>query len=930
MQFFYQYFGRDNHENDRGEMFVKCPFTHTDENGQPYYESNPSAHINIDKSAFHCKVCAKGMSEAQFISELQGVSYKDALSLLAMMEDHTEDTWTAEKTSFHVSSEARKLTKSLNIMEVADELQLGFEPEKGGISFPVFVYGELLDVRNYVPGRKTKDGRSIKVLSRKGAKPLILPFDLWIDSVKDTLLLAGEKDMAIGRKHGFNAITFTGGERSIPKLFKASFKGRKVYIAYDNDRAGIDGANAVAVQLKEWGAFPYVVKGHYEVCTEKGEDIHDFFEKYGKTKEDLTQILKDTPVFTETEYREERAKVIPNVTIDGALDPKYKGRFVSSNVSVVSVFDDVHQVPDYVEFEKIQVSDGYMEVGDKKAWALGESNLHDILYLMEKSITDEKQHKNLKMIAGLSKEKGIAKKVLSSVNIYKSVVADAIESSTDHDVISNPKEIVAYCVGKRMDPGKRYQITYKVPAHPQDQHLVAIVTEIEESSQSISKFQVTNDVKASLECFKVKEGQTVTEKMLELFERSKGYIGVAARPDIFFATDLFFHTPLKFRAANDTHRGTLDCIIVGDERTGKSKTAKELIELYEVGIIASLKTTTEAGLIGGSDQSLGGYKTKLGILPRNNRGAVILEEFSGGGKELISRLTEIRSSQRVRIGRVNGSLEAEAQVRMLSISNPMARNGKSMPVRSYPHGISILRDLIGNSEDISRYDYVLVVGSTGEYISPLEKLKLEPYPKQAYMNRVRWIWSRKPEQVTITDEVVEYIFNKQTELNRSYDADIKLFGPETWMKLSRLSVAAAGIVCSMDETGEKIIVTKEHVDWAADYMLNIYDNEIFRLGQYVQSQRRYTVCDDAAVHMLQQIYTNHAVMLHQLEIESEMTRQQLEAVSGLDRRDFNKVVNSLVKGFFLELSGDKMMPTLRFRTAMKHVGSVYPKGVGEE
>jgi hypothetical protein len=924
MKFFNKYFGTDHHINDRGEMFVKCPFPHFNEKGETYLEENPSSHINLERSMFHCKVCGKGMSEASFLSKLQGISYKESLIMLETMKDDNADNWEKEQAAFLESEEAQNLAKDLGIYGIHKELKLGYEPDQGGISFPVFIYNDLMDVRSYDPKRTSKKGHSLKVLSRKKAKPLLLPFDLWVDDKRDTILAAGEKDMAILRVNGFNAITFTGGEQSVPKLFKASFKGRRVFIPYDNDQAGKEGAYKVAAHLKEWGAYPYVVDGHYSVCTEKGEDIHDFFKKYGKTAADLQNIFDNTPEFTEEMFQKERAKRVPVVRLEEAMDPKYRKRYVSSHVSVVSVFEEVYQIPDYVEYD-IEPEEGKPY---KSSWTIGEKNLQDILYLMDNKINEQKQYKELQRFAR-TKDKLMNLRILSSVNIYKAVLTDTVESSSDKEEVSNPRELIVYIIGTRLDPGKKYFVTYQTTPNPHDQKIVGIVDAAEDSSSSVANFKMTKEVKESLEPFKLKEGQTVNEKMSELFERGKAFVGVEARKDITYGTDLFFHTPLDFMFNNKVFRSTLDVMIVGDERTGKSKTAKEMLNMYELGVIASLKTSTEASIVGGSDSTSGGWKTKLGVLPRNHKGAVILEEFSGGGKDLISRLTEIRSSQRVRIGRVNGTLEAEAKVRMLSISNPATNNGSSTPVRNYPNGTKIILDLIGANEDIARYDYFILVAATDNYISPLAMSTADPIPKEAYMNRIRWVWSRKPEQVVLDREIMEHIVAASEDLNRRYDCHIKLFGPETWMKLSRIAIASAGLTCSMDETGEKIVVTESHVHFAMNFLKACYDNDTFRLGEYVQTKRRTTELDDTSISALQGLYNQHTIMLQQLEMESEMSRQQLEAVSGLERKEFNRTINQLVRGAFLELRGERMQPTVRFRKAMKKMREVYPQGVGE-
>ena len=132
--------------------------------------------------------------------------------------------------------------------------------------------------------------------------------------------------MAIARANGFNAITFTGGEQSFPKLFKASFKNKHIYLVYDNDQAGHEGSKKIAALLKDVGAIPHVVSGHYQVCTEKGEDIHDFFKKYGKTSQDLQEILDNTPEFTADEYEVERNKLVPLISLEQATQGIYHNR----------------------------------------------------------------------------------------------------------------------------------------------------------------------------------------------------------------------------------------------------------------------------------------------------------------------------------------------------------------------------------------------------------------------------------------------------------------------------------------------------------------------------------------------------------------------------------------------------------------------------
>jgi hypothetical protein len=813
------------------------------------------------------------------------------------------------------------------------DLKIGFEGK--GFSFPVYIYGELLDVRNYCQGRQPK------VLSRggsglpKGAKTLPYPFDLWREDDRPTLLCAGEKDMAIARQHGFNALTFTGGEMAFPKLFKHSFKGKKVYIVYDNDQAGHEGSRKVASLLRDAKATPYVVTEHYKVCTEKGGDIHDFFCKYGRTSTDLQKMLDETPEFTEEQHREEQQKYIPLVTIEQSTQGQYANRLVSSRVSVVATYEETYHVPDYVELTKIAYDgkNDTMNKDEQKIYSLDEENIKDILHLMDSNLKKAQIDVALKGLAGVPpKESNIVMKEKSRINVFKAVVMDDMESgSSNGDEKATMREMLVYSIGEPLEPSMKYRIFYKPTAHPlKGQQVVGIILKLEESDSSVNRFSVNPSVIESLKCFQVGPNETVKAKMNELYERSKGIIGVEARKDVTFATDLFFHTPLDFKFGRRIERAYLDAMIVGDPRTSKSQTAKKLLELYGLGLITSLKTATKAGLLGGSDQTAGGWKTKLGLIPRNHKGALVLEEFSGGGQELISQLTEVRSSNRVRLTRVNGSIDVPAQVRMLSISNPSTgQGGTSLPLRNYPNGIQVLLDLIGAAEDIARYDFFVLVDKTNTYISPLDDFDLEPYPKESYQNRIRWIWSRTADQIIIERPVQEYVVQCAEELNADYDNHIQIFGAEAWKKLSRVAIATAAMVCNISEDGQSLIVTKEHVTWAKGFLIACYDNQIFKLREYVEMQRRLVECDATTVHALQGIYSQHQVLMKQLEMTTEMSQRDLQGMSNMDQKEFSKVMNQMVKYGFVEY-GSKVTPTVRFRTAMTMIDKqMFMPKVGE-
>ena len=726
--------------------------------------------------------------------------------------------------------------------------------------------------------------------------------------------------MAIARANGFNAITFTGGENSFPKLFKKSFKGKTIYIAYDNDDTGFKGAQKAAYFLKDAGATPYIVTGHHTVCTEKGGDLHDFFQKYNQTADDLQRHLDNASLFDEALYQEAKEKIAPTVRLSEAVSGQYVNRrLIRSHINVVSVYDTIFNIPDVVKAEKtVHDESSDIEKGTQFEWILDEQNLRDVLTLVDSNITDQKQHSRLLQLLGIPpKENFIDMRNVSTVPVYKAVIAD--ESEGDQEEVLR-SELVAYSVGKPLQAGQKYVITHMTTTHPfAGQQVVTIIHDYEEADARISSFQVTEQTKQLLQVFQPQAGQSVQDKMEELALRAKGFIGAEARQNVTWATDMFYHTPLEFQLGNRTERAYLDVMVVGDPRTTKSQTAKAMQRMYGLGTVVSLKTASEKGLIGGSDNSSGGWRTRIGLLPRSHKNAVIMEEFSGGGKELVSKLTEIRSSNRVRITRVSGTLDVPAMVRMLSISNPAVQSdGQSLSLRQYPSGIKILLDLIGAAEDIARYDFFLLVEEQDNFVSPLSFFDEEAYAQENYEARIRWVWSRKKDQIQFDRATAEYLIERHTDLNKKYDSPVKLFGMEAWKKLARISIAVAGLTVSTDETFENIIVTKEHIDFAEKFMVSLYDNEVFKLQEFVRINRQYSECRDVDIAALQRIYTNNAVMLQQLEMATEIGQQQLQAVSGLEPKLFGGVINDLFKSHFIKYNGTKIVPTEKFRKAMPH------------
>ncbi|QBX06338.1 DNA primase [Paenibacillus phage vB_PlaP_API480] len=913
--------------NDKGEASVLCPF-HSDH--------SPSAHVNLEKGTFHCKVCELGHSEVSFLAAVEGITYTAARKRMNQVQKRVQEHGFGYEKVQELHENLTNNEERYNVLielgfnpSTIKALKLGYDPKDKYCTFvaPVLIGGMAMDFRRY---RKNAEP---KVLGDKNSKPLIFPYDIWDKDKRPTLLCAGEKDTVIARSRGFNAICFTGGEGSFPVLFGHRFNGRKVYIVYDNDKAGMDGAYSAAVKLKEAGSSPYVVTGHHYICKEKGEDIWDFFMKYKKTANDLKAILANTKEVTEAEYRKARVKSIPEVTLDQALTADYIGKTISTCVQVVATYDDYFQVPTVMEAVKYDEDSKFntMCKGEKREWSLDlEERPEDILKLIDVKGSDVALEKNAKFLCGVpANEKFVSMKELAKDYAYKAVITDANSGSLNLDGNgSKIREIVVVTVGQSLESGKKYYIDYKIVANKAEgRRSYAIAQSVREHDSEVSNFVFNQEVKKAIAPFRVSEGQTIEEKIDEIFEKAKGFIGVEASKNIFLAVELFYHTPLMFNFAGRQEKSALDVMIIGEPRSMKSRTAKKLHEMYELGVITSLKTSTTAGLIGGSDKTAGGgYKTKIGIIPRNHKSAVILEEFSGADPSFISTITEVRSSNILRINRVNGTLEMDCMVRTLTISNPKAVPGHGYrPISSYTYGSEVIQELVPAPEDIARYDFFLLVARPKQIVDLRQETE-EPYEKESYMSRVRAIWSRNPDQIILADGVEDYIQRCAEELTSIYSDFLNFFGTETWLKLSRISIATAAIVANYDDNG-RLIVTADHVDFAMKWYKSCYDNELFRLREQVRSIRQYEELGPQDVNVLENIYKKFPAFVDYLEENSEIYTNEIKSIVATEQEDRDKLVNVMLATKFVRLRGNKLERTPRLMKALRKINKVseYPK-----
>lgn len=909
-----------------GENTVLCPF---------HSETTPSMQINTMQKIFHCFGCGAHGTENDFISKYYGIgrgqtsSFKEALFKSDSLADYEAFARSGgEYKANYTYLELKKLGVSDTVLEdlmVGSEVFSVMDDDSGELSiapsktstrlvFPIIMKDRVLDLRTYTTDPAVRP----KSTSKTGAPAgLILPYHLWESDNSMTVICEGEKDMAMARTYGFNAISL-GGCRNLPTHMIECFRDRQVCIVYDNDTPGKAGAKKLASALYSVTKHVYIADIGAYVSEEK-EDVTDFFVKYKYTADQFEEMIENAKIFDAYAQEEFIKESYPEVSLNEA-STTYLGKTVRSNVQVMATFEEQYSVPSYAVFTKENVG-GKEEYnrkhkGDTEYWSLQKANFEDVLVLTDNNLRKNQIHDNLKAIVGWGNEEYVKVSTANPKTVFKASVADCTESVVIKDV--KRTEFVCY-TDEKLEAGKNYQIIYKVVPHPyKGQQQVLIVSEIKESGDVVTSFEVTPDVIADLSEFQ-KYG------FKELVEKQKAYVKFNVDSRLLEFIDLWYHTPKEFDFGYMKGiRGYLDGIIVTESRVGKSTTAQALSKVYGIGSIASLagSAATSAGLVGGSVKAGSSSQIRPGLIPRNHGKAIIFEELAKAKFSLMPELTDIRSSGIVRINRSTGDLSLPASVRILFLTNPKTEeDGLIRPIMAYPNGIEIVKPLIGAIEDIARFDFIYILGENPSDIDPLWAPP-EGFTEKQLRNRIYWIWSRTCDQVKIAPEMQQYIVDISKKLNDKYAGSVKIFSTETWKKIARMAIAIAGYMVSTDVSYSSIIVQKKHVDIAALLIESIYNNSIFKLKEFIDEERKQLVCTLPDIEFAREYNSRYPTMMTYLEKNSNVAKNTLATIAGLDQSIFNDALKQLAKHSFVTMTQFKIFPTPKLLIAMKKLGDL--------
>lgn len=377
----------DGEESDDGEQRMYCPLCE-----EPGVSASASASMNIAGNKWNCLKSGgdHGGTITGLVTALKPTGFRIAG---VPREERTIKSVRAQQKapqaplenqdgplSWHdqlMARHADKIEWALSRRGVGAEMlsraQVGVSGRKW--TFPVRQRGTWLQVKfiEYLPNGE-KD-----VKQTKGARAQLWPAAfLQNEPTLPVLLCEGEWDALLAEQESegrYVAVTGTGGSGTPPEDL-SMLAGREVFIAYDCDEAGREGAKKVAERLRAVGAEVHIldlVRLGMPFTKNHGADITDYFRRHGGSADKLAaefdRLRDDDPRDHDEVLR----------AIDALFMAQEDSRL--SLIKEVRSDDDVADMPGarYVIDGWLPVgffSDFFGEPGSKKTFALLDMLMH--------------------------------------------------------------------------------------------------------------------------------------------------------------------------------------------------------------------------------------------------------------------------------------------------------------------------------------------------------------------------------------------------------------------------------------------------------------------------------------------------------------------------------------------------------------------------
>lgn len=902
-----------------GEWDMYCPL---------HEDRNRSAQLNIEKGVWFCHAGCEGGPVSVLIRKRSEWIEPSAAARNGKSKTKRSNGQAKEEiTPAKVAGWSAALLENDPVLEdlvttrglwttTLERFEIGWDGARKAYTIPVKdASGTYVNIRRYQP--RPAPGRR-KMWGIEGMNsPRIYPLQVLKEDTDRIIICEGEFDALICNQFGFPAVTRTSSAITWKPEWNKLFKGKIVYVCHDMDKAGQEANQKTARAVAPYAAEVYVVRLPYPLREKGGQDLTDYWMDHEGDPDDFRRLLEEAPEFDATGPDDPEEIGPAEVVVLDAFDANRVAKPLRLTVTIRGKKDPGYSIARKVKYtcsqdagDKCNSCPLYKEDGESDKIIPGGDPT--VLELIDS--TRQQVNGVLRRFARIPE----CSQLKMDVQEYQSVEILFARPSVDHmggTGANDYKDIRLVSVGRHDTmPNNTVQVVGALYPEPKTQLNTFLTWDVARLETSLDRFELDSKTIANLKKFRPGPGQTPLKKMKEISEDLAAHVTrIYGRPELHALLDLVYHSVLSFDfGGKRIHRGWLDALIVGDTRTGKSEAAARLSRHYHAGEIVSCETASLAGILGGLQHFGSGKEWAItwGVVPLNDRRLVVLDEAGGLAPEDIAQMSSVRSSGVAELNKIQQE-RTYARTRTIWLANP--RNAR---MSDYTYGVQAIRPLIGNAEDIARFDLAMSV-SAGE-VSATEINRLSPggspaYSEEACSALVRWAWSRTPEQILWAPGSEAAVLRAAGRLGQRYIEDPPLIQvANVREKVARIAVSIAARTFSTDASYERLVVTPRHVKDAVSFIDVVYGMRGFG---YAERSRELIADAKEARANAQKVKTylySKPWLAKFLRSAGKFRRQDLEEIGNHDREEANAIINFLwEKRMVVKDKGDvRLTPTL--------------------
>lgn len=926
--------------NSKGEYRGYCPI-HED----PEVSETPSASFNFEKGLWYCNSSFCGgrgrisklvkMMDAGEQPERSSKPDKEKVVDLDSQRAKRRGGRVVELSEAKVKGWHESLLGDAELLRYLSERRginlgtvkehkLGYERSAERYTIPIYDdEGRLVNVRRYKPDADVS--QKMWNLQGHGSPPRLYPIETlhWNDEV---FVTEGELDALVASQQGFPAVSGTGGAGRWDAAWSKEFVGKRVYFCYDNDKDGRTGAKKAAKSVARHASEVWIMP---PLMDDEKTDVTDYFVG-GGTADGFRAAMQRAERVAGAEAEDVSEATPVTVAVIGSMDSRTNGKPLSMQVTITGKKNPSYSVPHKVKLECT------MDAGPKcKVCPMAQEwegdhvvtiPTTDVATISEFIDANKDKTKDLvRRYVGAQKCNRLSMDELENETIEELFVTASLDSLTDVEASDYTQRRIYNVGGKGDTPtNTAAKVIGTTVPNPKDRRNEFFSWHLEEATTSLDTFTVTPDLVKRLAVFQPKGDERPLDKCRDIAaDMSSNVTHILGRERLHMAMDLVWHSVLQFPFDGKLiSRGWLEFLVIGDTRTGKSETAIRLANHYRLGHVIGCEGATFAGLIGGAKQVGTSWTITWGEITVNDRRLAVLDEASGLARELISQMSDVRSRGVAQITKIE-TQQTRARVRLIWISNQRKAPGID---EKRTDGIDMIEDLIGNPEDIARFDFAMSVASvdvpTSKINNPDKPHVPHHYTSDLCHDLVLWAWSRKPDQVEFKEDAYRHVFRMAEKLGKTFhDHPPLVQSASVREKVARMSVALAARTFSTDDTGERIIVTKEHVEDATTFLHKLYSYSNFgylRLSERIRRNRK--IAGENRLRIKKWLRANPRVLEFLLDRRGSFRSQDLEEMAHMQRDEVNVVLGKLADAKMISKQKSQIVIEPELADLLKEMG----------